>query len=186
MTSLASPPTDALFAALTPRLLRVARRFFVDPEDARDAVQDALLAGLQSLDRYEGRAALSTWFHRILVNTALMELRRRTRHARWIDRDTALDDALDRRFAGDGDPTAEEALAAREESAWLRDQLDALPPRQREILHLRGLDDRSVEETAALLRITPTAVRVRHHRALRALQARLAPPPVPEPVALRA
>lgn len=184
MTSSPAYPTDELFAALTPRLLRIARRFFPDPEDARDAVQDALLAGLQSLDRYEGRAALSTWFHRILVNTALMELRRRARRGRWLDHDLPLADALDRHVTER--PAIEETLATRQTAIWLHEQLDGLPARHREILRLRGLEDRSVDETAALLRLTPTAVRVRYHRAQRALQQRIAPAAAAEPVALRA
>ena len=159
---------ETTLAALTPRLLRVARKFFADPEDARDVVQDSIVAGLQALDRYEGRAAISTWFHRIVVNTALMELRRRTRQSRWIDRDVEFDVAVER-HASDYAPI-DQMLAQHERATWLHDRMRRLPDRHREIVQLRVLDDRSVDQTAAQLRITPAAVRVRLHRALRALQ----------------
>lgn len=160
-------------AALTPRLLRVARKFFADPEDARDVVQDAIVAGLQALDRYEGRAAVSTWFHRIVVNTALMELRRRSRQSRWIDRDVEFDAAVERCAASDA--SIDDALTERQRAQWLQRGLAGLPSRHREVLRLRDLDDCSVDETAAILGITPAAVRVRSHRAHRALLAAIAP-----------
>ena len=61
------------------RLLAVARRFLNDPEEARDAVQDAFLSVFRAVDRFEGGALLSTWLHSILVNACLMRLRTRRR-----------------------------------------------------------------------------------------------------------
>ena len=61
------------------RLLSVTRRILCNDEDARDAVQDALLSAFRSLDRFEGGSLVSTWLHRIAVNAALMKLRTRRR-----------------------------------------------------------------------------------------------------------
>ena len=61
------------------RLLAVARRFVRNEEDARDVVQSAYLSAFRSLEQFEGTAQLSTWLHRIVVNTALMRLRSRRR-----------------------------------------------------------------------------------------------------------
>src|SRR5919107_3818674 len=61
------------------RLLAVARRIVGTEEDARDVVQDAFLNAFKNLDRFEGKAKLSTWLHRIAVNAALMRLRTRKR-----------------------------------------------------------------------------------------------------------
>lgn len=50
----------------------------------------------------------------------------------------------------------------------------ALPPELYRVLHLRVVQRRTVEETAALLRITPQAVRLRQHHAMRILREELA------------
>src|SRR5260221_5318996 len=57
------------------RLLAVARRFVRNDEDAKDIVQSAYLSAFRALDQFEGACQLSTWLHRIVVNTALMKLR---------------------------------------------------------------------------------------------------------------
>src|SRR6185295_17120393 len=61
-------------------LLRVARRFLPNEEDARDAVQDAFISAFRSIEKFQAGSKLSTWLHRIVVNSALMKLRTRRRH----------------------------------------------------------------------------------------------------------
>src|SRR5262245_35402115 len=61
------------------RLLSTARRIVGHEEDAREAVQDAFLSAFKALASFGGDAQLSTWLHRIVVNAALMKLRRRQR-----------------------------------------------------------------------------------------------------------
>ena len=61
------------------RLLAVARRFVRNEADAQDIVQTAYLSAFRALGRFEGDCQLSTWLHRIVVNTALMKLRTRRR-----------------------------------------------------------------------------------------------------------
>src|SRR5260370_37740058 len=60
------------------RMLAVARRFLRNEEDSADAVQDAFLSAFRSLHGFEGRSALGTWLHRIVVNVCLLRLRARS------------------------------------------------------------------------------------------------------------
>ena len=52
-------------------------RVLSDADEAEDAVQDAMIKVWRNLGRFEGRAAFTTWLHRIAVNAALDRLRRR-------------------------------------------------------------------------------------------------------------
>src|SRR5262245_1483632 len=61
------------------RMLATARRLLRDDEAARDALQEAFLSACAAMDRFDGRARLSTWLHRIVINCALMRLRRQRR-----------------------------------------------------------------------------------------------------------
>ena len=62
------------------QLLAVARRILHNEEDARDAVQDAFLSAFKEIGRFQERARLGTWLHRIAINAALCRLRSRLRH----------------------------------------------------------------------------------------------------------
>ena len=66
-----------LFARHRDRLWAVALRTTGDPEEAADALQDALIAAFRRADTYRGDAAVTTWLHRIVVNACLDRLRRR-------------------------------------------------------------------------------------------------------------
>ena len=77
------------------RMLAVARRYLGE-EDARDAVQEAFLSAFKAIDRFDGRARLGTWLHRIVVNSALMRLRRPS-----MQREESLEPLLPR-FLEDG------------------------------------------------------------------------------------
>ncbi|MGZ8851609.1 MAG: sigma-70 family RNA polymerase sigma factor, partial [Thermoanaerobaculia bacterium] len=85
-----------LVRAYAGRLLRVARRFLRSEEDARDAVQDTFVAAFRSIGSFKAGSALSTWLHRIVVNSSLMRLRTLRRHP-----EEDVEDLLPR-FAEDG------------------------------------------------------------------------------------
>jgi RNA polymerase sigma-70 factor (ECF subfamily) len=68
---------ERLLAEARPKLLSLAMRVLNDADEAEDAVQDAMIKVWRNLGRFEGRAAFTTWLHRIAVNAALDRLRRR-------------------------------------------------------------------------------------------------------------
>lgn len=71
----------------------MCRRICADPSDAEDATQEALIAIVRGLPRFDGRSSFSTWVHRVATNACLDELRRRKRRVRVAGRvDTAPDD----------------------------------------------------------------------------------------------
>ena len=154
-------------------LLRVARRFLNNEEDARDAVQDAFISAFRSIEKFEAGSKLSTWLHRIVVNSALMKLRTRRRHP-----EEDLDELLPR-FQADGhqlEPSVEWAVSAdemlerKETRELVRKSIDELPESYRVVLLMRDIEEMSTDETAKGLGITPAAVKVRLHRARQALR----------------
>src|SRR3954452_2651117 len=68
------------------RLWAVALRTLGDREEAADALQDALVSAFRAAHTFQGRSAVTTWLHRIVVN-ACLGLRRRsaTRQTRPLD-----------------------------------------------------------------------------------------------------
>jgi RNA polymerase sigma-70 factor (ECF subfamily) len=66
---------------------RIAYRITQNRQDAEDAMQDSLLRAFRRIDSFDGRSAFATWLTRIAINTSLMILRKRRKHA-----STSLDD----------------------------------------------------------------------------------------------
>lgn len=67
-----------MFLASRPKFVGIAYSILRNKEDAEDAVQDAVLSAFVHLRNFEGRSAFTTWFTRIVLNAALMTLRKRT------------------------------------------------------------------------------------------------------------
>jgi RNA polymerase sigma-70 factor (ECF subfamily) len=153
-------------------------------EDARDAVQEAFIAAFRAIGRFEGGSTLSTWLHRIAINCCLMKLRSgRRRPETSIEELLPTFDETGHRVLGDESwpESVEAALQRRQTREQVRDAIGRLPEKYRTVILLRDIEELSTEETARALGATPTAVKIRLHRArqaLRALIARGFPAPV--------
>jgi RNA polymerase sigma-70 factor (ECF subfamily) len=168
---------EALVRACGGSLLATARRFLRHEEDARDVLQEALLAAFKAIQGFDGRARLSTWLHRITVNAALQKLRSRRRHEQPIE-------PLLPQFVPDGHQAnpavewpepADTVLQRREMFALVHACIDRLPEAYRSVLLLRDIDELDTGETARLLGVNPGVVKTRLHRARQALRALLDP-----------
>lgn len=154
------------------RMLAVARRLVGNDEEARDVVQDALLSAFRSMARFEGQSRVSTWLHRIVVNTALMKLRTRRRKP-----EESIEPLLPS-FNDDGHHAirfsewegADRVLEREEVRKVVRDAIDELPEAYRTVLMLRDIEELSTDEAAEALEITPNTVKTRLHRARQALR----------------
>jgi len=166
-----------LFARHRNRLWAVALRTTGDPEEAADALQDALVAAFRRAGSFRGDAAVSTWLHRIVVNACLDRLRRRrVRLADPLPEDL---DAQPTSRSGPGSPVPSTAVVIdpadlavdHERRAAVLAALETLPPDQRAALVLVDMEGYSVEETAAILECAPGTVKSRCSRG----RARLLP-----------
>ena len=131
---------EALCARHAPRVGRLAAHVLDDPEDARDAAQDALAKLCVKIGQFRGEAAFSTWLHRLTIN-ACRDLAQR-RGARPHD---PLEE--DARVSPGRTPDREAELS--ELRADLREGLAGLPPAQARVLVLKDALGFSFEEISA-------------------------------------
>ncbi len=159
------------------RMLATARRFLRDDDEAQDAVQEAFVSAARAIGGFAGDSKLSTWLHRVVVNTALMRLRSRRRR-----REEPIDDLLPR-FDADGyhadavvgwETPSDVLLERRQTREIVRRCIDQLPEQYRTVIMLRDIEEMDTEETAHSIGSTPNAVKVRLHRARQALRTLLA------------
>ena len=153
------------------RLYAVCRRIAGNDADAADGCQEALLAIVRGLDRFDGRSTFKTWSYRVATNACLDEMRRKNR------RPLAIIDDPDR-IGNSGD----EATGSREIDDQIVDRLsieDALPliPEEfRAPVVLRDVIGMDYAEIAETLDLAPGTVRSRIARGRRHLANHLKSP----------
>ncbi|MGI8421556.1 MAG: RNA polymerase sigma factor [Gaiellaceae bacterium] len=127
----------ALCERHAPRIERLARHLLRDPEDARDAAQEALAKLCVRIRQFRGEAQFATWLHRLAVNTCRdVAERQNARRCEPLQED--------RRVARDGDP--ERSLAAAELRSELGACLAGIPGTQARIVVLKDAFDFTFEE----------------------------------------
>jgi RNA polymerase sigma-70 factor, ECF subfamily len=159
------------------RLFRVARAILKDDAEAEDALQDAYLDAYRRIGDFRGDSQLATWLTRIVINQALMRLRRQKRDRVVVsfgggdapDREVPEANMADERTES---PTA--ATMRAEVRRMLERRIDELPVAFRTVFVMREVEDLSVEETAACLSIPAATVRTRLFRARALLREALA------------
>jgi RNA polymerase sigma-70 factor (ECF subfamily) len=146
------------------RIHAICRRILGNPDDALDATQEAMIAVARSIDRFDGRAAFTTWLYRVATNAALDEVRRRQRRPTPV---TSM-----------GEPMIEPvAVTPGPEAAGDRIDIDAalarIPDEFRVVVVLRDLCDLDYAQIAEVLAIPPGTVRSRIARGRAALAIEL-------------
>ena len=152
-----------LFRRHRDRLWAVALRTVCDPEEAADALQDAMVSAFRRAADFRGESAVTTWLHRIVVNASLDRLRRRAARSAVAAGDEQAFEAL---AAQDGDPARTSDTRLDVDAA-----LRMLPAQQRAALVVVDMLGFSVADAAVILDISPGTVKSRCARA----RARLLP-----------
>ncbi|MGZ5292977.1 MAG: RNA polymerase sigma factor [Actinomycetota bacterium] len=150
------------------RIYAVCLRILADPEEARDAAQDAFITAFRKLAQFRGDAAFTTWLHRIAVNACYDELRRAKRRPMLHTVTPADDD----RAPEPGPPSADHA----DEVAGTLDvtkALAAIPDDFRIALVLADVEDLPYDEIARVLEVPVGTVKSRVHRGRIALAKEL-------------
>ncbi|HMJ37041.1 MAG TPA: sigma-70 family RNA polymerase sigma factor [Baekduia sp.] len=167
----------------SPAMMRLARMYVPTAALAEDVVQEAWIAVLRGLERFEGRSSFKTWLFRILVNRAKTRGVREHRSIPFAslgaggeagedgDDGPTVDPA---RFAADGAWTTaprsweddpELALDSKEARRVVLEAIETLPERQKIVITMRDIDGLSSDEVRNALDLTETNQRVLLHRA---------------------
>jgi RNA polymerase sigma-70 factor, ECF subfamily len=176
---------EGAFTSLVERyhasMVNLARGYVGNRATAEEVVQEAWVAALRGIGRFEERAALSTWLFRVVINQAKTRAVRERRSVPMSaltggDDEPAVDPD---RFNPEGHPSApggwavpprswaaqpEERLVAGETRRMLAEAIEALPGLQSQVVRLRDVQGLTAEEVCELLEITDGNQRVLLHR----------------------
>lgn len=143
-----------LFKRHSGRFWAVALRITCDPDDAADALQEAMLSAFRRAGEFRGESAVTTWLHRIVVNASLDLLRRRpARSVNWSGNPDDLP-ALEPRQLRD-------SVSATDFRMDVDAALRTLPPPQRAALVLVDMLGYSVADASAILGVSEGTVKSR-------------------------
>ena len=156
---------DALLRTHYDAIHAVCHRMVLSPEGANDAVQNALIAVVRGLPRFDGRSAVSTWIYRIATNAAIDEIRR-TRRAPAAADPVVL--AATERADPETD-TAERLADHLDQSSAVASALARVPNEFRVVLVLRYVADLDYAEISEVLDVPVGTVRSRLSRGKAAL-----------------
>jgi len=160
----ASTQLQSVLAEYGDRIYRICCCYVGDADERQDVYQATLIHLWESLGTFAGRSSLGTWVYRVTVNTCLHHLRTEARRHRAV--------AVAERELGpelEGCPAAGGADDAAAAVARLHGCIQQLPPVDRLLVSLH-LEDASTSEMAAVLGISAANVRVKLHRARKALK----------------
>jgi RNA polymerase sigma-70 factor (ECF subfamily) len=162
---------EQLFKDHSAKLYRTAFGVLRNREDAEDALQDCWLSVCTNLKSFEGRSSFHTWLTRIVINSALMILRRK-RNVREVSMDAMeeTDKASPIRQFSDGSPNPEQCFAEDERKNILNEAMRSLRPQIREVVQISQIQELSLKETARGLGISVTAAKARLFHARAALR----------------
>jgi len=146
---------EALFREHWPRSLRAAYLVVGDAAAAEDIAQEAFLAAVRNLDRFDRKRPFAPWLHRIVVNRAIDWAR-----ARALRRETAEVEAGDEYDTGDLGTFSQGVAAG----------LASLQPEHRAVIVLRYLLEYTPGEIAGLLDLPRGTVNSRLRRGLDRLE----------------
>lgn len=127
-------------------------------DDAKDVVQDSFIAAYSSLANFRNDAKFSTWFYRIVVNTALQFLKREKRKDEIAgeylitdDEKNAFNNAIDR-------------LQKQDLKKLIKRVFEKIPAKEALVLHLYYINDQSIVEIEEITALTKANVKVLLHR----------------------
>jgi len=154
---------DAIHALLLryqPDIAKFARTVCATPEDAEDAVQEALWIAVQKIGTLRVASAFTTWLFQV-VKHECYRLLRRVRHETTLNEIAELPQM--------SDCLADQTALARDVAVAIAD----LPPHYRQVLVMRDVQLMTAPEVAATLGLTVEAVKSRLHRARTMVRASL-------------
>lgn len=156
----ALPPMTELYAQHRRKALAIARRILRDADEAEDVVQEVFTRLFSQNVRFDGKAAYTTWLHRILVNSSINSLRARRRR-----------DRLESPISATENP--EEKAVGNQQHEKFVEALQHLSEQHRQVVTLRDLRGYSYPEIARMLNLPEGTVKSALNRGRTRLMARI-------------
>lgn len=157
----------------SPRIYNLGLRMLRNNEDAEDMLQETFITALQKIDSFKGKSSFYTWIYRIGVNIALGKLRKQSRMQISYSIQEPDFENLHGLEMSDWPEYIETKVSDKEFRIALKLALDDLDEKYRAVFVLRDLEELSTSQTAKILELSESNVKVRLMRARLFLRDRM-------------
>jgi RNA polymerase sigma-70 factor, ECF subfamily len=165
---------EALLERHEAQVYRYGMAMCRNPEDAKDVLQETLLAMARSVRDFQGASSISTWLYAI-ARSFCIKKRRRSKFAPEEERSLETGAGADAKRMADPAKAPDDALAGKQVERALEQAIAELAPSYREVLLLRDVEGLTAPEVGDVLGLTTQAVKSRLHRARLSVRERVAP-----------
>ena len=138
-------------------------RMLKDKMEAEEVLQDSFLKAFKGLNNFKGEAKFSTWFYKIVYNSALSRLS--TQKRKTESEMTSIDDHFDLESDSNYNVTEREDL-----TLFINEMVNKLPPNYASVISMFYIEGMSCEEISKVLETTENNVKVMLHRSRNALK----------------
>lgn len=138
--------------------MTIAFRVCGNMQDAEDIVQNAFVKTFHNLHTFKSDSKFSTWFYRIVYNTALTEAKSATYNVEYVEYNQ-----INTGIYSDLDTISQ--IEENERKTLVNNALSKMPKDEGLILSLFYLEDNSIKDIAAITYLTESNVKVKLHRA---------------------
>jgi RNA polymerase sigma-70 factor, ECF subfamily len=156
------------------RVYRFGLKMCGDPEDAKDVLQDTLLAMARGIRDFRGASSVSTWLYTV-ARSFCIKKRRKSQFAPAVEQSLESESARESTALTDTRPRPDDAVDAKQIEHALQRAIGLLPADHREVLMLRDMEGLSAPEVAEVLGLSVPAVKSRLHRARLSVRESVAP-----------
>lgn len=157
------PDLGRVIADNEARLMRYAGRYLREPQDARDAVQEAFIKFAKAAQAKQAIENVEAWLFRVARNICLDFLK-----SKRLKVEVSLDEGIDGHYEGSGNP--DEEASAMDDMKMLKRLVEGLSGSEREVLCLKLEHGKSYKEIAGIAGLTVSNVGFILHNAMRKMQ----------------
>jgi RNA polymerase sigma factor (sigma-70 family) len=152
---------DAYFEKVYSRMLKMTGH----PDDAEDLTLEAFSKAFSKLEQYEEGLPFSSWLYRIAKNNCIDHLRKNRKDSDTLVSPYETDSGMTAHELANQLPSPEQLMINEQETRLLREIIERLNPRYREIINMHYFMELSCEEIASQLALPEGTVKVRLFRA---------------------
>lgn len=140
-------------------------RMIRNKDEVEDLTQEAFIKAFTSLSSFNDEFAFSTWLYKIATNNCIDYLRRKKLHTFSIDKPVESKESDFTYELPDSTYEPDQELIDRQRKKLLDDAINSLPPKYRQVIHLRHVEEKEYQEIAAILRLPLGTVKAHIFRA---------------------
>ncbi len=155
---------EVLIRRYNPYLYKVGRSYGFNHQDVEDLMQETFINAYQNLGKLENTMYFKTWLIRIMLNECYRK-KQKAASRKEVVNGTFLHKKIIPMFAGNDSNDTEKNVGNRELNSVIENAIQRIPVDYRLVFTLREMNGMSVNETAKVLEITETNVKVRLNRA---------------------